>query len=451
MMIKIIINILCLVVIFSAASAKAGETLYKIKEINTNSPYLVWLLEDHSLPIINVRITFRQAGSAYDPDGKEGLAYIISQMLDEGAGKFGENQFKKQLEDSSTDIGSSVEKDYFYVSLKTLSDKKEKAFDLLSFALTSPKFGQKSLDKIKSQVIISISKRNEDPDDLAYYEWERRFFAGHSYGKSREGTFESLKNITREDLLKFSKNRFVKDKMLISIVGDINEQEVKILLQSVFSSLPEGNSKKKDDIVEFVNFPQRETLVQINKNLPQSVAVFGFNGARYGEKEFFPLYVLNYILGGGNFESRLMKEVREKRGLAYSTYSQFDPNRQAGVIKGYVGTRPDQIKESLSIIEDVLRELAKNGITSDELVAAKSYLTGSFAMQLDSGYKLASFMAMMQSENLGIDYLEKRNNYINAVTIDEINMVAKKFLNPDNSLTVVVGQEIKKNAVQTKD
>jgi len=431
---KYLLLILLPLILFAEQALSSPEQ--DIKEIYTINSYRIWLLESAELPIVNVKIAFKGAGAAFDESGKEGTAFLLSQMLLEGAGNFESQDFKKELEKFAIELDFDVDKDNFYITLKTLEENIKRAFDLLSLALSSPIFDEESLKRVKAQVKTFITKNLEDPEYLAAIKWNENYYKSHPYGSPTYGYLDSIDDIERIDLINFKNNFLSRSNMQISAVGYIGESEITNLVEGSFRDL--SKTPKKHSNIHFAPSIESAGTVRIEKDIPQSIIMFGHEGLDYHHKDFYALYVLNHILGGGGFQSRLIKEIREKRGLSYSTYTYLASLANASLFKGYVGTKNSD--EALKSLIEQLEIIKNEGVTEEELIAAKNYLIGSFPLKLDSNSRLVDFISFMQLEELGIDYIEKRDSYINSVTVEDIKRVAKEIIRPENLLMIIVGK-----------
>lgn len=415
------------------APVRANE----VEEITSPYGFKAWLIEDHSLPIVSVHMVFRKSGFAYDSDGKNGLAYLVRSLLDEGAGDMDGIAFKQALESHAIHLSFDVDEDNFYVRLKTLKENLPLALSLFKIALTSPRFDADAIERVRNQMRTYIDSRKEDPTTRADETFKRVVFGKHPYGNVPVGSKETLGNITKEDLQTFVKQHFTRVPLIISVVGDVRPKEATQFLDQYFVDLPLTTSGQAS-VAEFTEFPSGIEK-SIAMDVPQSTVIFGLKGLKRDNPDFYTALVLNYIMGGGGLNSRLMEEVREKKGLAYTVDTSLEVFDHTGLIKGYVATQTAKIHESLAIIKQVFEQLQTKGVTKQEVEDAKSYLTGSFALNLDKNEKLADYLLVMQMENLGKDYLKERNRYIQAVTLEGVNRVAKALILPDNLITVIVG------------
>lgn len=410
----------------------------EVQEITSPYGFKAWMVEDHSLPILSIHLAFTHSGSAYDPEGKEGLAYFVAAMMTEGAGDLDNQEFKKRLEAKGIKLSVDVDEDTLYISVKTLTENVEETFRLLQDIIFKPRFDKVDLERVQAQIITGIAARKEDASWVAGEVFRKKFFGNHPYAHSVLGNEKSLTSITKEDLQAFTTKHFNRAALHISAVGDIRPKPLIGLLDTYFVELPLIKTPG-DEIKEYQTFPTAFDDT-VSMEVPQSTAVFGHQGMKRNDPDFYAAYLLNYILGSGNFESRLMKRVREENGLAYSVYTTLDNLEYGNTFQGEVASRNDRIRESVALIKEEIARLQKDGVTAQELKAAKQYVTGSFALMLDKNEKLANFLLMMQLQNLGIDYIDKRNQYMEAVDLETINRVAHSLFKPDQLVTVVIGK-----------
>jgi len=412
-------------------SARALE----IQRVTSPGGIEAWLIEDRSAPILAIQAGFR-GGSAQDPTGKDGLANLMVSLLDEGAGPFDSQAFQSRLENRSIEFGAEAERDNVMIGLRTIADRRDEAMAMLALALTEPRFDQSAIERMRASVLAAIQRDAENPQSIAWRTLWQSLFNSHVYGRQARGTLETVKALTRDDLTAFHKARFSREGLMIGVVGDISPEELKPLLDRTFGKLPVRGSS--DAVAEATPAAPGTTTV-IRRSIPQSVVAFGHFGIKRDDPDFYAAYVVNYILGGGGFSSRLMEEVREKRGLAYGVNSYMSTYRRAGLVLGSVGTENAQAAASLALIRKEWQRMREDGPSEKELANAKTYLTGSFALQLSSTTRIARMLVSIQADNLGIDYLDKRNSYIEKVTIEDAHRVARRLYDPDRLTVVVVG------------
>lgn len=428
-----LVLVLALGVAVAASTTPAGAI--SIQRVVSDKGIEAWLVEDHTVPVLSMRFAFR-GGAALDPQGKEGLADMVSSLLDEGAGDLDSQAFQGRLEDLSVSLGFMAGLDNFGGSLRTLSENRAAAFDLLRLALTRPRFDAEPVARIRAQLLADLARQAERPRAMASRTWFKAMFPDHPYGRSADGTPASVNAITAADLRGFVARRLGRDNLVISVVGDISAQELAPLLDRTFGGLPAR--AQPFTLPEAAPAAAGETFV-IAKDIPQSVVLFGHGGIKRDDPDYYATYVMIRILGGGGFVSRLQEEIREKRGLAYSVYSYLSVFDRAGLIMGGVATANDRVAKSVELIRGEWAKMAAKGVSAEELADAKTFLTGSFFTRLNSTRRIASVLLSVQLDNLGIDYLERRNSLIEAVTMADIKRVARRVLDPAKLTFVVVG------------
>ncbi len=418
---------------FDIGSAKAVE----VQQVVSKGGIKAWLIEDHLNPLLTIDFAFKGAGAATDPDGKLGRANMVSGLLDEGAGDMDSQTFRGLMENKSISLSYDAGRDDFSGSVVTLTRERPTAVNLLKLSLTSPRFDDEAVERIRSQIVSGLKRAETNPGSMAQRAFFKSVFGTHPYAHPVDGTFETVNDLKVADLRDFVKQSLARDNLVIGVAGDITAKELGPLLDEAFGGLPAKSNLAKIPAVT----PKFGGDVQvISQDNPQSRAIWGQKGIARKDKDFYAAYVMNYILGGGGFSSRLTEEVREKRGLAYGVYSYLANLDEASFMMGGVATRNDAIGKSLSVIRDEWQKMQKDGITQTELDNAKSYLTGAFPLRFTSLGNLSAMLVGMQSEDLGIDFLDKRNDYVNAVTLDDVNRVAAKLLDPDHVTAIVVGK-----------
>jgi zinc protease len=306
----------------------------------------------------------------------------------------------------------------------------------LGVALGAPRFEPGAVERIRGQLLADVSRRNEDSDFIAAKTWYAKAFPEHPYGRSSRGEPETIRAITVADLQTFAAARFTRGEVMIGAVGDIEPAALGALIDRAFAALPPPAAAAA---VTDVTVRTPGSLTVIRRKSPQSRVFLGLPGVTRSDPDYYAAYVVNYVLGGGGFTSRLYQEVREKRGLAYSVYSYLTTFRHAGLVMGGFATVNDRVAEALDLYKREIARLAREGISEPELADAKTYLTGSFPLRLDSNAKIAGALLGMQIDGLGIDFLDKRNDHINAVTIADVRRVASRILKLDDLTVVVVG------------
>ena len=421
--------------LFLAAALICGAraNALTIEKVTSPSGIEAWLVEDHKNPIIAADFSFA-AGGATDPSGKEGLATMVSGLLDEGAGDMDAQAFQGRLEDLAVGLTFSADDDNFSGRVKTLTDNRDEAFKLLHLALTKPRFDADAVERVRGQMLVGLQQQEQDPQSLVGRAFAAAIYPNHPYG--RLSTEASYKAIGGADLKGWAGGHLSRDRLVVSVVGDITPSQLGALLDRTFADLP-----AKVDLAPIAEamVPAKGSLKIIKKPIPQSVVNFGEQGVKRDDPDWYTAYVMNYILGGGSFSSRLMTEVRVKRGLAYGAYTALEPNEHGGLVVGEVATRNDKVAESLKIIKEELRKMGSGDVAPQELASAKTYLNGSFPLQMDSTTAIAALLSVVQRDHLGIDYFDRRPTLIGKVAAADIRRVAGKLLDPDKLTIVVVG------------
>lgn len=418
-----------------AAFAQPAEAM-KIERVVSPGGIEAWLVQEQEVPVIVMDVSW-EGGSASDPKGKEGLASFVSGLLDEGAGDLDSEAFQKKLQDTGATMSFSEDRDYFEGRFKTLAEKRDEAFALFGLAVTKPRFDADAVERIRAQIANIIARNAEDPEWIASQAFYKAAFGNHPYARPGDGTAKSLAAIRREDLAAYAKNVFARDNMKIGVVGPITPQELGALLDRTFGALP---AKARLAKVPEAKVAAKGKVVVEKRPFPQSVVIFGEAGLKRADPDFIPAYVANYVLGGGSFSSRLMEEVRVKRGLAYSVASYLYPLRHGALVLGQLGTKNASTGVAIALVRQEIDRIAKGGLTDKELADAKTYLTGSFPLRFDSNSEIASELVGIQQENLGIDYVDRRNGLIEAVTKEDIARVTKRLFRPDALIVSVVGE-----------
>lgn len=422
----------------SAAFIAIAMPVYavEIRKVVSEKGIVAWFVPDKSVPLIAMSFAFRNAGSATDPDGKEGLAEMASSLLDEGAGDLKSQDFQRALEDIAAQLSFGAGRDSFSGRLRTLSAERGKAFNLLRLALNAPRFDDKPVERVRSQILASLRQSVENPRRISGQLWSKTVFAGHPYSKLSDGTDKTVAGLTAKDLKSFVHERFSRNRLIIGVVGDISEQELKSRLDSVFGDLPATGPKF--DISETIPKGAGKTLI-VRKPIPQSVVILGHAGIKRDDPDWYTALLVTRVFGGGGLSSRLYEEIREKRGLAYSVYAYLSPMEHSGLIAGGVATQNARAAESIAVIRAEWKKLAEKGITAKELATAKTYLNGSFPLRLGSSRGIANMLVGIQVSDLGMDYIEKRPSIINAITLKEANRVAGRLFRADDLTVVIVG------------
>jgi zinc protease len=431
--VRAVLGTLALAGAFTAFAFPASAT--KIERIVSPGGIVAWLVREPSVPLIAFDFAFR-GGANQDPPDKAGVATMAASLLDEGAGDIDSKDFHERVEAKAIEMSFTATRDYVSGSLRTLTENQDEAFDLLKLALTAPHFDEEDVERIREQTLSDLRRGTTSPNELASRRWWATAFAGHPYARPPRGTLESVPTITPEDLKAFVRKVFARDNLKIAIVGNIEAAAAGTLVDRVFGSLPARSVLVPVATASPQGLGQK---IAIDLDVPQSVLIIGGAGILRKDPDFMPGFVLNHVLGGSAFSSRLYKEVREARGLAYSVYSAIMPLDHTALFLSGTATRSDRTDQALEVMLAEIRKLAETGPTEEELAKAKSFLTGSFALRFDTSTKIAEQLVLIQLDDLDTDYIDKRNGFIDAVTMADVKRVAKRLLDA-NMLVTVVGK-----------
>jgi zinc protease len=405
----------------------------KIQRVVSPGGIEAWLVQDKTVPLVAIDFAFR-GGANQDPADKAGVANLVAALLDEGAGELDSKAFHERLAEHAIQLGFNTGRDNFRGWVRTLSEHRQQAVGLLRLALTAPRFDADAVERSRSQVVSRLNRESTSPNDIAGKRWWSTAFPDHPYGRPVSGTLDSVPRIAADDLKGYVQRLFARDNLKVAVVGDIDAASVGALLDEVFGALP-----AKADLAP-VATARPEGLgrrIVVELDVPQAVVTFGGPGIARKDPDFIAAYIVNHILGGGSFSSRLYSEVREKRGLAYSVYSSLVWLDHAAMFMGGTGTRAERAGETIKLIEEEIKRLVETGPTEDELARAKSYLKGSYPLGFDTSSKIAGQLVQIQLDDLGIDYPERRNSLIEATTIEDVRRVAKRLLDSGLLVTIV--------------
>jgi zinc protease len=423
----------CLVIAATMSSPTRGAT--KIQHLISPGGIEAWFVQDATVPLVAMEFGM-SGGAAQDPPDKAGVSNMVADLIDEGSGDLDSRAFHERLDRRAIELGFSVTRDNFRGSLRMLKDNKDEAFDLLRMSLTSPHFDSADVERVRAQIISSLKRDTTNPSALASRKFLEVAFGSHPYGRPTNGTLQSVPTITIADLKDYVSRVLTKEKLKISVVGDIDAASLGRLLDQTFGGLPAKSNLAPVPDIEPTSPPRREFIAL---DVPQTVVTFGGPGIRRDDPAFMSAFVVNHILGGGTLSSRLYREVREKRGLAYSVYDQLLWMDHSAMFVGNTATRADRAGETVDAVTAEVRRMAEEGPTQQELDEAKSYLKGSRLLSLDTSSKLAAAMLQYQLDHLSIDYLERRNALVDAVTLADAKRAAQRLW-AHGLLTVIVGR-----------
>lgn len=420
----------------AAASLSAPSVAADITRVVSPGGIEAWLVNEPSIPIISLEVVW-EGGARLDPEGKAGLANLVSALLDEGSGDLDSAAFQARLKDLAIGLSFDTGKDTFRGSLRTLAKNRDEAFALLAQAMTKPRFDTEPVERIRGQILTGIARDRTNPRSLVGRGWFSAAYPDDGYGRPTDGTDESVRAIEVADLRQFVADRLARDNMTIGVVGDISPETLAALLDSTFGGLP---GKARDGTGSDVWPVDDPDLQVIEQQTPQSIVMFGMRGLKRDDPDYYAAYVMNYVLGGGGLTSRLAESVREKRGLTYSIYSYLNPMAETALYMGGFSSSNETVAQAIELTQAEFVRMRDEGVTEEELADAKTYLNGSFPLRLTSNSRIAQTMVAMQRHNLGIDYLDRRPDYINAVTAEDVRRVAKRLLRTENLRVVVVGK-----------
>lgn len=414
----------------------AAQAAIAIQHWQTPQGARVYFVESHELPMLDVAVDFR-AGSARDPAGKSGLARLTHGLLDQGAGGLSDTAIAHRLADVGAVLSGRLDRDRAGVTLRTLSSaaEKDKALDLLALVLQRPDFPQAVVKRETQRLIASIREAEADPGVVADKAFYRALYGSHPYAHDESGDPAALARLARGELQAFYRRHYSAPNAVISLMGDISRAEAEAIAIRLASGLPRAAPVP----VLPKPVPAAVSDARIAHPSTQSHVRVGVVGVARNDPDFFPLFVGNYVLGGGGFDSRLMREVRDKRGYAYSAYSYFMPMREAGPFQLGLQTKLEQTDDALKVAQDTLRQFIAEGPTEAELTQAKSNLTGGFPLRIDSNRKILDYLAMIGFYNLPLDYLDTWVDQVNAVDVAAVKQAFARTINPDTLVTVVVG------------
>jgi zinc protease len=409
-----------------------------IKEVTTPRGLKVWLVEDHSVPVVTLSFSF-EGGAALEPEGQKGVTSLMAQLLTDGAGTFPAQAIRRREEDAAVSLGFNASLDRLSGFLRTLSANRDEAFELLRLAVTAPRFDPDMVEQRRAQFIAGLNQASQRPQSVAGRTLLGTAFAGHPYARESEGLRETLKTLTPDDIRKRWQALVDRSGLVIAAVGDITEADLIRELDRVFGSLPAGTPKPA--LPEWTPISKARTIV-VERNVPQSVVQMAMPGIKRNDPDWYPAFVMNHILGGGGQQSRLFNEVRERRGLVYSVSSGLRTWRKAALLTVSTASANEKVAETIRVVRNEMTRLRTEGVTEQELADAKTYLAGALPVSLDSSSSVAGLLHSMQVDGLPRDQLEKRPKLIAAVTGEDVRRLARKLLRDDATITVVVGKPV---------
>ena len=419
-------------ILLTFCSKLSATVITEVKVLDGNK---AWLVEEHSIPFVTLEIRFK-GGATLDRVGKRGSVYFMSALLNEGADDLDASAFAKEMERLAVELDFNVYQDSLSISFKFLTENKSASINLLKKALTKPRFEEEPFERVRDQILSILKSNAKDPRKIASKVFFENVFGSHPYGSMKDGNLESILSLSREDILNAYEDTFNRNQIFISAVGDIKPNELRDLVNEVIEKIPAHSNKVIDQAT--YKFPEGNTVIDFDT--PQSVTIFGHDGIKRTDKDFFSAYVLTHILGGSGFGSRLMTELREKNGLTYGVSAYLASWEKADLILGQFASSNNTVMEAISIVRKEWAALAERGVTADELQDAKTFLTGAYPLRFDGNSRIARILVGMQSQGLPIDYIRTRNAKVNSVTIEDIKRVSTRILKEKNLYFVIVGR-----------
>jgi zinc protease len=416
------------------ALARAGS-MPPVQRIVLPNNLVLLVCEEHSLPFVVFQMLV-DAGSRLDPAGKEGLANLAARGLLLGTSKQSESAANEALDFMGASLDASAGQDYAAVGLQVLKKDLETGFDFFMDALVHPVFPEQEIGKEVKKILGAIQSADEQPMALAEKTFRKTLFPRSPYGHPVEGTRESASKLTREDVVQFYRAFYRPNSAILSIVGDITVEEVKTKLMPALAKWPAHQVETAPFKASYAKGPQ---TIKINRQTTQANIVLGNIGVTRDNPDYYSLSVVNYILGGGGFGSRLTEEIRVKRGLAYSVASFFDAEKYQGSFQVVMQTKNPSARESIALVLKEMELIQKEPVSEEDIRRAKAYLVGSFPLRVDTQSKLAGFLAQVEYYGLGLDYPEKYPSLINSVTREGVLRAGKMYLHPEEAILVIVG------------
>lgn len=423
--------------ILNASELREKTFSADVKEITApQSGIKAYLLEDKTNPVISVGFMFKNAGRASENDEQNGIGNLVSALLLDGAGSLDSQMLKEELEQNAVSISFAAGPDDFTGSLLTTKENSSNAFYFLRQILTAPRFEKEDVNRARKQHLNALKRQSEHPQNVLNLAFAEMLYDTHPYARNPLGSEKAFRNIGEKELRTFVKDRFAKDNLIIGIAGDITQDEAQRMIDRVFGSLPDKND------ITFVRNAKTDFDGR-NRNIEypagQNIAAFAAAGLPRNDENFYPLYVANYIFGGSGLNSRLSVAAREEKGLTYSIYSYLSLTDKSPLIRGGFSSTPDNYDEVRRILKEEMQRFADKGVSDKEVKDAKNYLVSSYNLRFASIGNLSDILMYMQRENLGIDFLQKRNEYVKNVTKKEINAAAAKFFKPENFVFATIG------------
>ena len=431
-MMHILKNLILITIVFLTSTANAAV---KISHWQTSSGSNVYFVENHDLPIIDLAVNF-PAGSARDTKATSGVAGVTRYMMTLGADGMNEEVITNKFADIGAILGGELDADRAAFKLRTLTSESAKALQTFNQILHKPDFPQTVLEREKTRIVAGLKESATQPESISSKAFMQALYPNHPYGLDESGEIDTITTMKRDDLVAFYNTFYSAKSAVIALIGDMTEAEAKAIAEDASKGLPQTPAVAK---IAEVTLPTAANVQNINHPASQAHILLGYPGIKRGDADYFPLYVGNYILGGGGFVSRLTEEVREKRGLVYSVYSYFMPMAELGPFQIGLQTKKEQAGEALKVVNATVTKFIQNGVTEKELKAAKDNLTGGFPMRIDSNAKILDYLSVIGFYKLPMTYLDDFNKEISKVTAKQIKDASQRRVKPENFVSVTVG------------
>ncbi|MBK4214497.1 insulinase family protein [Paracoccus caeni] len=408
----------------------------EIQEVTSPGGIKAWLVEDDTIPFVALDFDF-SGGASLEAPGKRGAINLMMATLEEGAGKRDATEFAQALEDLGAELSFDVSDDSMSVNMRALTENRDQAAALLAEALTQPRFDEDAVDRVRAQVQAIIRSEATDPNSIAAKEMARQAWGDHPYATSINGTAESVASLTRQDLVAAKNRVLARDRVFVGAAGDISPEELGLLLDKILGGLPEEGTAPLPEQAELQLTPG---VTVIDWDSPQTVVAFAGPGLPIDDPDYFAALVADHILGGGGFSSRLMDEIREKRGLTYGVGTALATGIYGQTWQGGMAGSNATTGQAIDLIRQEWDRMARDGVTEQELNDAKTYLTGEYPLRFNGNGRIAAILAGMQLIDLPADYVNNRNAKVEAVTADDVKRVSERLLNADDLRFVLVGR-----------
>ena len=426
-------------VVFAALMAVAVASPLKaeidIQEVTSPGGVKAWLVQEDSIPFLSLQIRFT-GGASLDPSGKRGVTNLMTGLIEEGAGDLDATAFAEARDGLAASFDFNVWADAMTVSARMLTENRDEAIGLLREALVNPRFDEDAVERVRAQVLSGLRSDATDPNSIAGQTFDAMVYGDHPYASTSDGTLESVSALSRDDIVAANRALLARDRIHVGASGDISAEELGLLLDRLLGDLPETGAPLAGPAEPTVT----GGVTVVPFETPQSVAFFGHTGIARDDPDFFAAFVANEVFGGSGLQSRLSEEVREKRGLTYGVGSYLVNYDHADMLLGQFASANDRVAEAIDVVKAEWANIAANGVTQEELSAAKTYLTGAYPLRFDGNGPIARILVGMQATGLTPDYISTRNAQIEAVTLQDVQHVSARIYQPENLQFIVVGQ-----------